>query len=295
METLRRWAEVVLKKPAYSASFAMACMVLPFVQWMGWGWIALSTLRYGMLNGLYVVLGASAGILALVGLMGGDWMMAGIQIGLFIIPIWMCAVLLYNTVSLSFTIQVTALSLLVISLAAHFLQIVDVDSLASHLQSMLSQGGAMDATNQDELKLLSEQFAISWPAALFWIYTIGLFLGRAMQAKLDNPGGFQTEFQGLRLNYWVGSVAFVFIIVSFWMPMSVVLLATSGLVTSLLAVAGLGLVHYYVAYKKWSAWVLVGVYAGVFLLTIIFLPLLAVLAAVDSVFDIRKRLTKSEA
>jgi hypothetical protein len=295
MATLRNWTEAVLKKPAYAALFAALTMVLPFVQWIGWGWVALTTLRYGAQYGLYVVLGASAGILVAVGMLGGDWLMGAVQIGLFIVPIWIGSLILHHTVSLSFTLQVMALGLLVVTLAAHFLQVVDVESLATYLQSLLSQGAVLDATQQDEIKVFSEQFAISWPAALFWIYVTGLFVGRWAQAALDNPGGFKQEFQELRLNYWVGSVAFVFVVISFWMPMSVMLLATSGLVTSLLAVAGLGLVHYYVALKKWSSWVLLIVYLGMFLLTIILLPLLAVLAAADSVLDIRKRLTKSEA
>lgn len=295
MSKWRSWTETLLSKPLYAAMFAGACMFLPFVQWVGWGWISLSTLRNGLTYGLYTVLGAVAAILILVGGISGSWWMALGQIVALVIPIWIFSLVLRNTVSLSLTLQAIAISVLAVFLVTHFLDLINTEALTARLEQLFTQDAPVDESTQYNVQSFSEQFVASWPAALFWVYIAGVFLGRAAQAALDNPGGFSKEFKELRLNYWVGSISFVFIIVGFWLPITVLLLAVTGIVTSLLVVAGLGLVHYYVSFRKWSGWVFVAVYASLFLLTMVMLPLLIVLAAADSVFNIRKRLTKSEA
>ncbi|MFI4954486.1 MAG: hypothetical protein ACHP9Y_01080 [Gammaproteobacteria bacterium] len=288
--TMRRWAETLLSKPLYAALFAGFCMFVPLLSWVGWGWVALAALRYDPRYSILVLLGAIVGIFAITNVIGEVWQVAAFHAILFIIPIWVFSLVLRTTVSLNFTLQCIAISLLVLMLIADFFQLMTPASISEFLQSRFNHVVTFDAETLQSMNAFAEQFAVSWPSAFFWVYLSGLFLGRWWQAALDNPGGFQREFHALRLNFWVGSISVIFLLISFWLPLNSMTMAASGLIMSLLLVAGLGVVHYWVAFKKYSTWVLIGVYAGLFLLTIIFLPILIVIAATDSMTDLRKKI-----
>jgi hypothetical protein len=288
--TLRKWAETLLSNPLYAAVFAGCCMFIPFLAWIGWGWVALAALRYDVRDSLLVLGGAAVGVFAITLAVGEVWIAAVYHIAFFILPIWIFSQILRITVSLAFTLQCLAISLTVIMLLVDFFQLMTPAMISEFLQMRFNHVVTLDAAALQNIDHFAQQFAASWPSAFFWVYLTGLFLGRWWQAALDNPGGFQREFHALRLNFWVGSITFIFLLVSFWLPMNIIVMAATGLAVSLLLVAGLGLVHYWVALKKYSSWVLIGVYAGLFILTIIFLPIVVVAGAIDSVVDLRKKL-----
>lgn len=289
--TLRRWVETLLSHPLYAALFAAFCMFVPFFSWVGWGWLALATLRYNDIQkGLWVLLGAMVGIFAITFFIDEVWQVAVFHILLFILPIWILSLVLRVTVSLNFTVQCATISILVVLIIVNIFQLMTPAMILEFLQSRFNHVVTFDAAAMQNMTEFAEQFAVSWPSAFFWVYITGVFLGRWWQAALDNPGGFQREFHALRLNFWVGSLSVIYLLVSFWLPLTSSVMAASGLIISMLLLAGLGVVHYWVAYKKYSNWVLVGVYAGLFLLTILFLPILIVVAATDSMADLRKRI-----
>ncbi|MBT6057961.1 MAG: hypothetical protein HOG51_07980, partial [Gammaproteobacteria bacterium] len=125
-------------------------------------------------------------------------------------------------------------------------------------------------------------------AVYMFLAIILLMLSRWMQAALYNPGGFQKEFHGLRVEQKVALLLvglmmlanFEILIPQSWMLYLVLPLMFSGL----------ALVHAVVAAKKLSSLWLAVLYA------LIVLPLIAnmivLLALLDSWYDFRTRLQK---
>lgn len=119
--------------------------------------------------------------------------------------------------------------------------------------------------------------------------TIGLLsLARWWQSQLYNPGGFGSEFHGLRLPPQL-SAAIVLLMVGCVASDMPVLVRWLGVLTVPLALAGLGLVHWAAAYNRLSAPWLVGFYLMLFGLAQLVYPLVVAGALMDSWFDIRKR------
>jgi len=290
MAWLRKNAEALLRNPLYAAAFAALCMFMPFMAWLGWGWLVLATLRYGYRYCAYVSVGATLGIIVLVGLLEGAWSLAWFNIGVFIIPLALFALLLRQSVSMNFTLQCVAIAILVLLLIADFFQVMTPTAISTFLKCRFEQVITTDPTVAQNLDVFAEQFAWSWPTGLFWVYVFGLFLGRWFQAALDNPGGFKREFYSLRLNFWIGCAAFIIIALSFVLPPSVLLIATVGLTLNVLVLFGLSLVYKWVEAKNWSKWIIVGVYILLLLLPVVALPALSMLAVIDSVADLRKKL-----
>jgi len=125
-------------------------------------------------------------------------------------------------------------------------------------------------------------------AVYMFLAIILLMLSRWMQAALYNPGGFQKEFHGLRVEQQVALLLvglmmlanFEILIPQTWMLYLVLPLMFSGL----------ALVHAVVAARKLSSLWLAVLYA------LIVLPLIAnmivLLALLDSWYDFRTRLQK---
>lgn len=291
MNQLRTWAEAVLQRPIYAAGFALVCTIIPFMEWLAWSWLVLVQLRYGMRYSVPVLIAISAGVLIVIGLFNGLWEVAAVHIGLLVVPLWIFSWILHATVSLNFTIQAVAAIVFTLFLLAGFIGAHDAAAVTEFFKCRLAQVMPLDSALEQSVDDFTQFFVIYWPAALFWSYLFSLFLGRWWQAALDNPGGFKREFHALRVNYFVGGCALVLILLSFWAPDNVVLVAASILAASLLTIAGLGFVHFVAQFKQWHVGVLIGIYVGIFFLSPIVVPLLIILAAIDSAADLRKRLS----
>ena len=291
MNKLRTWAEALLQRPSYAAGFALLCTILPLTEWVAWSWLVLTQLRYGPRYSVLVLAAISLGVMILIGMLNGMWEIALVHIALLAVPVWIFSIVLRTSVSLNFTTQVIAITVLVALFLAGLAGLNDPAVVAGFLESRLGQLIEADPTFTQTIESFAQFFVLYWAAALFWSYLFSLFIGRWWQAALDNPGGFKREFHALRLNYLVGGGALVLILLSFWAPENTVVVAASILAASALTVAGLGLVHFYVQSKQWSNWVLVGVYLSVFLLSPFVVPLLVMFAAIDSAADLRKRLS----
>jgi uncharacterized protein YybS (DUF2232 family) len=122
-----------------------------------------------------------------------------------------------------------------------------------------------------------------------------LYLARAWQAQLFNPGGFREEFHALRLGQGLAMLSLVFIALSL-LPLGVVSHMAGEIVIvilSLYVLQGLALLHAIVAQRKLHiAWLVV-----LYLVMLFVLPQLMVLVAmmglVDTWADFRRRLQKN--
>ena len=126
---------------------------------------------------------------------------------------------------------------------------------------------------------------VAWMTAFSAL--LGVVVARWWQALLFNPGGFQQEFQGIRLESKVGLGCLLLVILGFtllsefqfWLQ-----LASIPLI-----VCGLSLLHYTAKVKKAGGYWLVLMYLGLFLGPVMS-GLLVALGAIDSVLKLRARL-----
>ena len=126
----------------------------------------------------------------------------------------------------------------------------------------------------------------AWMIALSTIAS--LFVSRWWQAILYNPGGFQQEFHGIRLESKLGLSLAVLMGAGMLLPDDYrfwVQLASIPLL-----IAGLALVHYGVKVKAKGRQWLVFVYLGLIFYSPIIMVLLVLVVLADSFMNLRTRL-----
>lgn len=281
-----------------AAVAAMLSLLLPPFNYLSSAVVALVTLRKGWSEGLIIILGSGVAMAALALLTPVDPLHADLLAAAIWLPVWLLALVLRRTVSLSTTVSAAAVAGGVVVVGAY----LGVDNPAQAWRDVLERL-VEQAQEQNELAAadtLGKMLMDAAPhmtgmlvAALVLGLTLSLFLARWWQAALYNPGGFRREFHGLRLGrnfalVTVGTLA-LSMMASGW-------LAEVGANALIVLVAayllhGLGLLHGIVAAKGIHVGWLITVYA----LTLI-LPqstlLLAVAAFADSWVDIRARIKK---
>lgn len=133
--------------------------------------------------------------------------------------------------------------------------------------------------------VMSKMMTGAMAATLFWLACISLLLGRAWQARMFNPGGFQKEFHALRAGKTAAGVGSIVCVGA--------LLMGSGALTSLAAVVisafffqGLAVVHALVKSRGMNQGWLIGIYAMLILIQTTIL--LGALGIADNWLNLRK-------
>ena len=190
-------------------------LLIPFVGVISSAAVGLVTLRQGVRPGM-LLLGSStlaSGLIAWPAL-GNPWVGLGILLVLWV-PIWGLATILRATRSLNLTAQLAALGGLVVVLVVH-LTVGDPALYWRELieplrQSLLSDGLVEAEASQVLFARLAQWMTGAFAAALVLQYLVSLFLARAWQAQLYNPGGFGAEFKALRVGSLVGGLFVLFL------------------------------------------------------------------------------------
>lgn len=190
-------------------------LLIPFVGVISSAAVGLVTLRQGVRQGM-LLLGSStlaSGLIAWPAL-GNPWVGLGILLVLWA-PIWGLATILRATRSLNLTAQLAALGGLVVVLVVH-LTVGDPALYWRELieplrQSLLNDGLVEAEASQVLFARLAQWMTGAFAAALVLQYLVSLFLARAWQAQLYNPGGFGAEFKALRVGSLVGGLFVLFL------------------------------------------------------------------------------------
>ncbi|MDG4554185.1 MAG: hypothetical protein P9E24_08050 [Candidatus Competibacter sp.] len=168
--------------------------------------VALVTLRRGAAEGalLAALSGLGSGVLAEL-VLGAPWPMLWVLLTCWT-PLWVLALLLRATASLSATVRIAAL-LGLLGVGGFYLALGDPAIWWSVVLDGVRQGVmALPSGERATLEQLLELLR-SWApllpgqvvgATLLFVLA-GLLLGRWWQALLFNPGGFRPEFHQLRL------------------------------------------------------------------------------------------------
>ena len=257
--------------------------------------VALVTLRRGPAEGALVVGLAGLGAAGLTWLvLGVPWPMLDVLLACWL-PLWLLALVLRATVSLSRTLQVAAL-LGLFGVASFYLMLGDpviwwggILARWRHDLAALAPGQGTDQATLTALLDLLESWAPFLPgqaasAALLFVL-LGLLLGRWWQALLFNPGGFRPEFHQLRLGRPLALLALVLFgaaMLSGWPLLTNLALVLGTLYT----VQGIALVHAVAFERQLSpAWLLL-----FYLLLLPFLSqLVMALGIADAWADFRAR------
>jgi hypothetical protein len=179
--------------------------------------------------------------------------------------------------------------------ASIILALASMPILASYLQDVMAAfakaGIQLEAKSQLPEDVSQEFLQTLMEGVLGAVHMVILLactvLARWWQAALYNPGGFQTEFHQLRLPVWLtGTLALAVFGLSNVADMTQWLF----MLAIPLLFAGLALVHGLVEQMKLGRIWLLAIYAGLLLSSAMVFTLLALLATLDSVFGLRKRL-----
>jgi hypothetical protein len=282
-----------------AASGLLALLLLP-LSCLGAASVALVTLHVGVLQGLQVMVLATASVILLYLLAGVHSVIVIGMVLLLWLPCWLVAVILQQTRDLGAALKAATLFgvcllLLVYATiqepAAAWLEVLKA------LLTMFEEAGITLEGLSDE-QLLQEFAALMTGVALSWLalgIIASLLLARWWQSVLVRPGAFRDEFCNLRLGNLAGLLT---------LGMLLVARLTQGMLSEITAqmamimlvpflLAGLAVVHSLVKQGGRGYGWLVAVY-----LLLAFVPqttlLLAAGGLLDTWVDLRRRLGRDE-
>ncbi|MGZ0781408.1 hypothetical protein ACXM5X_00300 [Pseudomonas saponiphila] len=191
-----------------------------------------------------------------------------------------------------------AIALLCVAiLGAFFSPFIDAvtQELVKVLPLMLGEAYQQLSVDQRaNLASLIAPLVIGSIAMMFQVFSVlCLILGRYWQASLYNPGGFGREFRQIRIPK--GPLMLLWALMFVGPVLSPQMWIMVPFCSVVLVLAGLALMHGLVAQKRLANFWLVGVYVTLLPLMHLLVPLLVVMATVDSLVDFRGRLAPKDA
>ncbi len=279
-------AQTALTSRLHAISLAVGFVILPFFTWLGAAIAALVFLAKGPRDG---------GICFAVALVPCLYYLVvdGQRADLIHLTLtWLIAMVLWWSKSWIYVLVVIVLA----GSAQHTLVPVLSDAQLTELVAAVNQMiQDVVAQNPDATPIEPPSQALYAGAIQLWSVLgslISLMFARSMQAMVFNPEGFRQEFHSIRLPYNVMALllglAFVLSL------LDEVFVSYIPMLVLPLMVAGVSLVHGSVAIKKLGGNWLVLFYVCLVLASSLTLLLLMLVAALDSVFDFRSRLTATD-
>ncbi len=302
---MKALATFILRGPSQAmlvaVGTAVLAMMLPPLSVISGAVVALVTLRNGLRPGAMVMLGSTVFVALLAYVSLGNVLPGVVFLTLLWLPMWILAWVLRETRSLA--LATTAAGMLgIVGVVVVYAIVGDVSAwwqqvLMTMFEPAMEAGGPLAdrATVETILADLSKVMTGIAAAGASLNAVMCLYLARAWQAQLYNPGGFRKEFLGLRLGQGLALVSVVFVALSL-LPLGVVAHMAGEIVIvilSLYLLQGLALVHAIVDQRKLhKAWL-----AVLYVVMLFVMPQLTVLVAVmglvDTWADFRRRLAKN--
>jgi len=275
---------------------AIVGLIVPPAAWISAAAIVLMTLVHGPKSGLITTALSSLGAAIFSYMIFATPQVAVIFVLLAWLPAWLIAMILRQTVSLAYSLQVlTAFSLLAVvliySLFPNFGELwrEPLDHMVNELarQSDEFSLAELQQTQDWIIKFLPGLFASS----IMFGTMLSLFLGRWWQAAFYNPGGFGKEFQRLNLGKISALVAIAIMLLAMFAN-SVFAIALVTVVFVLYGMQALSILHATIKIRQWNAtWLLVIYLIMLFIPQLLLLLILASFA--DPWLDIRQRIRLS--
>ena len=283
-----------------TVGFAVLSLMLPPLGILSGAALALVTLRQGGRQGAVVTLGSTVFVAVLAYFSLGNPAPALVFLAGLWLPLWGLAWVLRETRSLGLAV-VAAAGLGVAGVLLTYLLLGDVSAwwlkvLNEVFAPVLQEGGPLSGETEKvsaALATISRVMTGIMASGMVLNSVTCLFLARAWQAQLFNPGGFREEFHQLRLNQGLAGVTLLLALL-FALPLGVLSSVAGDMLLVLLGVyllQGLAVAHGVVAARKLHLAWLVAVYVLAFFVLPQLMLLIALLGLLDTRLDFRRRLT----
>lgn len=300
---MKALASFILRGPGQAilavVATAVLAMMLPPLSLVSGAIVALTTLRKGVRSGAIVVVGSTVFVAAMAYFSLGNLAPSLVFLLVLWLPMWGLAWLLRETRSLALVVTVAGGLGIAAVIITYALQ-ADVtamweEMLLSIFEPAMESGGPL-ADRDVVMPILSGIAQVMTgiaAAGMVLNAVICLFIARAMQAAMFNPGGFSEEFYALRFGRGVAMVSLVFIAISL-LPLDSVSHMAGEIVIVILGlyvVQGLATIHAMVKTLKLHVAWLVSLYVVIVFLIPQLMALVAVLGLVDTWVDFRRRVS----
>jgi hypothetical protein len=279
-----------------AATLAILGLILPPAAWVSAAAIVLVTLVHGPQRGLVTTALSLMGAALFAYLIFATPQVAIVFVLIAWLPAWLLAVILRQTVSLAYSLQIlTAVSLSAVAFI--YMLFPDFGELwREPLDLMVRQL----AEQSDEFSLAELQQTEDWvigflpglfASSIMFGTMLSLFLGRWWQSVFYNPGGFGKEFQSLNLGKVSALSAVALMLIAVFVD-SVFALALVTVVMVLYSIQALSLLHAAIRIREMKTTWLFVVYLIMFFIPHLLL-LLLLAAMIDPWLDIRKRISRA--
>lgn len=280
-----------------AALLSAIAMMLPPLNYLASGVIALTTLRMGPGEGAKVVTATLVVFMLLAWLLLGQLWVAGLILLTSWLPVFLATLALGYSRSLATALLASSGLGIVTVLLMHLL----VPDLTGWWQGMIEPFMASLSEQpgwqlgQDETAEVTNNLAAMMTgliaAGVSFNAVIGLIIGRAWQSQLFNPGGFGSEFRELQLGRPAAVVTAVLMALTLTPLSDTLTLLADCLPVMLVAfgIQGLAIVHAIVKLRQKSKAWLVTMYVLLVLMLPQMVMMLATLGVLDQWFNFRKR------
>ncbi len=279
------------------ALFSMTALVLPPFNYIASGIIALYTLRMGPKDGLKVIAFSTVILAVATMLLSSKVIISAVFLVSSWLPVLVASLVLGYTRSLA-TSLLAAGVLGILFVVGTYLFVADPalwwQQLMTPFWEVISQqaGWTLDPEETQEMVVaLSAMMTGLVAASLTLNIVVGLLIGRALQAKLYNPGGFADEFQQLRLGKPAALLTMGLMAVTiFPLGLELTLLRQClPVVLTVFALQGLSVVHAIVKNQQKSSFWLVAIYVMLVVILLQMVMILVVIGILEQWFNFRHR------
>lgn len=280
-----------------AALLSAIAMMLPPLNYLASGVIALTTLRMGPGEGAKVVTATLVVFMLLAWLLLGQLWVAGLILLTSWLPVFLATLALGYTRSLATALLASSGLGIVTVLLLHLL-VPDLTGwwrgmIEPFMASLSEQPGWQ--LGQDETAQMTDNLAAMMTgliaAGVSFNAVIGLLIGRAWQSQLFEPGAFGSEFRELQLGRPAAIVTAVLMGLTLTPFSDSLTLLADCLPVMLVAfgIQGLAIVHAIVKLREKSKAWLVTMYVLLVLMLPQMVMMLATLGVLDQWFNFRKR------
>lgn len=284
---MRALASFVMRGPWQATGVAVVTAAMPMMFWISAAVICLVVLRVGIARGLTLALWAFLPALAWV------WLAGEPTVAMVLLEALVMAVMLGRFASWQSALLAGAVTALSLGMALPVV-LPELLALLTEVTAQFYERVAPDFVAQmgDAFPAMMQSLMLgSLSVSVFFMATGSLMLARGWQAGLYNPGGFRREFHSFRLTV-PGVLACMGAM--FLLPLLGLDPVLASMVFGMpMLLAGFALVHGLLGARSSGRFWLILFYVVLLMFGLSLVPLLVVLAMIDSWLDIRSRVSKS--
>lgn len=271
-----------------ASSIALLSLLMPPVSVISSATVGLVSLRRGAKEGLFI-LGCSSLVTGILGYFAiGSFQFAMLYVMVLWIPIWLIAIVLRESRSLSLAIQV-ATGVGILGVISFYLYEADPTVIWKALLTQMIPADAPVVELQQKIDMLVHYMTGIISAGSVCGLLFGLFIARWWQANLFNPGGFKQEYLLLQstTKLSIGSVGVVGLALSTSGIVSEIAWNSFILLFVLFAITGTSVLHTVCSKVKLARFVVPMFYITLFLIPHALL-LVALVGLSDPWLNLRK-------